>query len=598
MSIRSGRRRLRKIVRRQLWKCSGGLALGALCMLGAVAAELLAPWPIKIIFDHVLLGKPLTDGLAPFNDLFAFGPLPTLLVLSSSIFILVLIGGAFSYVQQFITARIGHQMVYRLRRELFSRLAEVPLSYHSQNRSGELLLKFSSDTAAVRNIFSDWLLIVAHHLLLVASMLAVMLFLNWQLALVVLASLPLLFAVLFRLNRKIKLSLSRQRRQEGQMASRMNEVLSAIALVQAFGRQAYEEERFESEGTQNMADAIETSRSTAAVAKSIALVSALATAATVLVGSWQVLKGQMTPGDLLIFMAYLRSLYRPIRDLGKLSAKVSRASVSIERIAEIFSIEPEARDTGQSIEAKQLRGDIVFEDVSFSYLAGTGILDHITFHVTPGQKVALVGASGAGKSTIVNLVLRLYERSGGSIRIDGVDVRDYKRESLRREIGIVLQDTVLFGVSIRENISYGKPDATQEEIEEAARQAYAHDFIMRLPEQYETIIGERGATLSGGQRQRICLARAVIKQPSILILDEPTSAVDPASAALISEAVQRLQAGKTLLVISHQFTSLYKFDQILVLQEGRIVESGPHEQLLGAKGHYYEFVQHRHVRGA
>jgi len=589
----AGMQALHRIVREHLYQVSASLGLATLCMLGSVAAELLAPWPIKIIFDHVLLGKALTPALEPLEPLFALGTAPTLLALAASIFLLVMIGGAFSYLQLYITARVGHQMVYRLRRELFSRLADVPLSYHHKSRTGDLLLKFASDTSALKDLFADWLVIGGHNLLLVTGMLTVMLFLNWQLSLVVLAGLPILAKVLFRLNRRIKMSMSLQRRQEGQMASRMNEVLSAIAIVQAFGRQAYEEQRFERASAQNMTDAISASRSDAAVAKAIALVSALATAATVLVGSWQVLKGHMTPGDLLVFMAYVRSLYKPIRDLGKLSAKFSRVTVSAQRIAEVFNVESEVKEDVNAIEASHLKGDVVFEKVSFGYQASSSTLEGVSFHIRPGQKVALVGASGAGKSTIVNLILRLYERNGGSIRIDGIDVRGYRLASLRREIGIVMQDTVLFGASIRENISYGKPHATLAEIKAAACEAHADEFIMKLPDGYDTILGERGATLSGGQRQRICLARAIVKQPAILILDEPTSAVDPVSATLIAEAVQRFHAHKTLLVISHQSSSMYQFDKILVLEDGRIIEREPHEHPFAGSGHYHDLRSQR-----
>jgi ATP-binding cassette, subfamily B, bacterial len=345
------------------------------------------------------------------------------------------------------------------------------------------------------------------------------------------------------------------------------------------------------ESAQNLEEGIRISHTTAAVAKSIALVSAAGTAATVLVGAWQVSKGTMTPGELLIFTAYLNTLYKPIRDLGRMSVKFSRAMVSANRIGEILAVEPEIHDAADALEAASLEGDIVFDGVSFGYERARNVLDNVSFHIRPGQRVALVGASGAGKSTIINLLLRLYEPRAGSIWIDGVNVAQYRRESLRREIGIVLQDTVLFGASVRDNITYGKPDASAQEVERASRDADAHEFIMLLPNGYDTVLGERGGTLSGGQRQRICLARAIVKRPSVLVLDEPTSAVDPVSASLIARAVRRLQAGKTTLVIAHQLRDMQQFDQILVLKHGRIVEAGRHQQLLEAKGHYFELAR-------
>jgi ABC-type multidrug transport system fused ATPase/permease subunit len=401
---------------------------------------------------------------------------------------------------------------------------------------------------------------------------------------VVLGSLPVLFVVLERLSRKIKASVSKQRKQEGKIASRMNEVLGAIGMVQAFARQEFEENRFALESAQNLAEGINTARTTAAVTRMIELVCAFSTAATILVGSWQAFKGYMTPGDLLIFVSYLRTLYKPIRDLGKTSIKLARATVCANRIEEVLAIQPEIQDREGAIVVANLKGDIVFRNVSFGYDERHRVLDDVSFHILRGQRVALVGASGAGKSSLVSLILRLYEPQQGSILIDGVDVSDYQRESLRREIGIVLQDTVLFGASVRENISYGKPDASMEEIEAAARQAHAHEFIMAFPEGYDTHVGERGCTLSGGQRQRLCLARALVKKPSILILDEPTSAVDAASASLIRDAIRHYQAGKTVLVISHQLSAADEFDQILTIRNGKVFERNPPEQRVRLRG--------------
>ena len=587
----AGSIRLKEIILVYLRRMRWQLGLAGLCLLGVIATELAAPWPIKIIFDYILLAKPLPGHLGLLAPLLESGTLVAITVLSGTIFLMVVIGGGLSYFQLYITAKVGHQLTYSLRRELFSRLQQLSLAFHSQSRSAELLMKVAGDTTALKDLFSDWALTTAAHLLLMSGMLIIMVLLNWQLSLVVLVTLPVLFGVLFRLNRKVAASARSQRRQEGRMASRINEVLSSISLVQAFGRQSHEEARFDVESAQNLEEGIRTSRTTAAVAKTIALVSAAGTAVTVLFGSWQVVKGRMSPGDLLVFMAYLRSLYKPIRDLGKMSVKFSRTMVSANRIGEILAVDPDIRDRPDAIVAGRLAGNIVFDRVSFAYPNGPMILDDVSFAIRPGQRVALVGASGAGKSTIVNLVLRLYEANAGAVVIDGVDVKHYQRESLRREIGIILQDTVLFGASVRENIAYGKPDATPEEIEQAARDARAHDFIVTLPDGYDTILGERGGTLSGGQRQRICLARAIIKRPSILILDEPTSAVDQVSAALIGEAVRRIQAGKTTLVIAHQFSTMHEFDQILVIKEGRIIEAGRHQELLGADGHYRELIR-------
>jgi ABC-type multidrug transport system fused ATPase/permease subunit len=326
------------------------------------------------------------------------------------------------------------------------------------------------------------------------------------------------------------------------------------------------------------------------------MIGAASTAATVFFGAWQVIKGYMTPGDLLIFVGYVKNLYGPIKDLSKLSAQFSQAMVGARRIADLLGIEPEIQDRPDAVKAGHLKGDIRLEHVSFGYLDGCRILHDLTVTIAPGQRIALVGPSGAGKSTLVNLLLRLYQPSEGQITLDRLNLADYERESLRREIGTVLQDSLLFQASIAENISYGREDATRAQIMDAAKEANCHDFIMGLAEGYETVIGERGGTLSGGQRQRLCLARALVKQPSILILDEPTSSLDAGSATYIREAIARVQADRTTIVITHHFVGMELFDQILVMEQGRLVEQGTHRHLLDRQGLYANLYEQQSPR--
>jgi ATP-binding cassette, subfamily B, bacterial len=552
-------------------------------LLGATAMELLSPWPIKVVIDYILLAKPLPPALAWLQPLFASGTMVALVVVSCSIAVIALLSGGFAYLQTYLSAKVGYEMVYTLRRELFSHLQQLSLSFHNRSRSGELLNKVASDTNLIRDVFSDWAIQFTAQVLMLVGVLTIMLAINWQLALVVLATLPLLFAVLYFLNREIRLSARSQRKHEGKVISRLNEVLSSIALVQAFGREHFEQERFSVESAQSLEAGLKSARAAAAVSKAIGLSTALGTAGTVLGGAWLALKGRITPGDLLVFVAYINSLYRPIRDLGRIWARFSRARVSAERVSEVFGIEPDIRDFPDAIEAADLTGEIALDHVTFGYEQTAPILDDVSLHIRPGERVALIGASGAGKSTLVSLLLRLYEPQGGAIRIDGRNLAAYTRESLRREIGIVLQDTILFGASIRENIAYGKPDATLEEIEQAARSAHAHEFITPLTDGYDSLVGERGCMLSGGQRQRICLARALIKRPSILILDEPTSAVDPESAAAIDRALGEIHSGKTQLVIGHQFSTFAKFDRVLTLKSGKLIEVDAKDKLMAAR---------------
>ena len=587
--------RLRVLVRACLKERRLALSLAAVALLGVVLADVLAPWPLKIIFDHILLAKPLPPTLALLQPVLDWGTWPALTVATLAIAAIALAGGVLAYLQLYTTAKVGHRITWRLRGELFAHLQRLSLAFHRDSRSGELLTKVAGDTNLLRDMFSDWALTLGRHALTLVAMLSVMFLLNWQLALVVAATLPPLLGVIFVLNRRVKASVREQRKHEGLMATRLNEVLSSIALVQAFGRHTYEEDRFSREIEANYESGMRTTRTTGAIVKAIAVISAAGTAITVLLGAHEVLVGRLTPGELLVFITYVTSLYKPVRDLGRLSAKFSRASVSAQRVAEILDHEPDIADAPDALELKRPAGEIVFENVSFGYGAGRPVFDSLSLRIAAGERVALVGPSGAGKSTLLNLLLRLYEPTAGRVLIDGIDIRRFTRDSLRREIGIVLQDNILFGVSVRENIAYGRPDAPLDAIEAAARSARAHEFIVDLPEGYDTEIGERGATLSGGQRQRLCLARALVKEPAILVMDEPTASIDAVSARLVNEAVARVHRNRTLIVISHEYSDMASYDRILVLQNGRLVESGAHEALLKARGTYLALVEPRNV---
>ena len=587
--------RLGAVIRDSLREQGAGVLVAALCLLGVIAMDLVAPWPLKVIFDHVLLAHPLPAWLSPLQGLLALGTWPALLAMAGAIAAIALLAGAFSYLQLFTTAKIGYRITYRLRSLLFTHLQRLSLAFHHKSRSGELLTKVASDTNQLRDMFADWALSFAAQLLTLVTMLGVMFWLNWQLAAVVAATLLPLMAVIYVLNQRVKASARDQRRYEGRMTSRLNEVLSSIALVQAFGRQSHEEARFQAEIEAHYESGIRSARTAGAITKAIAVVCAAGTAATVLLGAQQVLAGRLTPGELLIFLAYVGNLFKPVRDLGKLSAKFSRAAVSAQRVNEILETEPEIDDAPDAIDIGQPAGEIVFEDVCFAYAQGRPLLDRFSLRIAAGEHVALVGSSGSGKSTLLALLLRLYEPSSGRILIDGIDIRRFTRASLRRAIGIVPQDNMLFAVSVRENIAYGQPQASLDEIEQAARNARAHEFIVDLPDGYDTELGERGSNLSGGQRQRLCLARALVKAPAILVMDEATASVDAVSARLIHEAVARVHRNRTLIEISHEYADMAAYDRILVLQDGRLVESGAHEALLQARGPYLALVERRHV---
>lgn len=571
--------RLSHIVRTRLADSKWSLAWAALCTLGLTVTELARPWPLKIIVDNILLGKHLPRALSPLRGMLALGKTPSIVAVSSLILIIALLRGAFAYSQVHVTARLGNQMVYTLRRELFGHLQRLSLSFHNRARAGELLTKIASDTNALKDVFADSIVTVFSQLLTLAAMMALMFVLDWRLTLVVLATVPVLGANLVVLYRKARGIARQQRKKEETIAGRISEVLTSVPLVQAFGRERYEDERFGAESAAYLEESIRNDRIEAAAARAVEVISAAGTWIVVLFGSLSVLGGHLTIGAILVFVSYLNGMYRPIRNLAKLSTQLSKATVSAGRIAEILDREPEIRDAPDAIDAGRLRGEVVFDRVSFGYEGGDTLRD-VSFRVAAGERVAIVGASGAGKSTLVSLILRLYEPNSGEISIDGTDIRRFTRESLRREIGLVLQGSVLFGTSVRENIAYGKLDATLEEIVVAARAANADEFIEELPEGYDTILGERGSTLSGGQRQRIAVARALVRRASILLLDEPMTGLDVEAEAKLKEALERLMAGKTCILITHDLKAAAEADRVLLLEAGRITDSGAHADLL------------------
>src|SRR5437764_6098923 len=555
--MRPGKRtRFRQIFLAHLRQVKGRLLLAAVCTVGVAATELLKPWPLKIIIDHGILLKPMPHLLPFVRDLVPSGQVPLLLGASCAIVLIAVCGGLFSYAQIFITSSIRYPTVYALRRELFAHLQRLSLSFHNQARTGDLLTRIGADTNTLKNVFAESILKFSAQLLTVIGMFAIMFAMNWRIGLIALATLPFLGYSLLHPYRKTKASAKKQKRQEGQVASRMSEVLSAIPLVQAFAREKHEEERFDAVTGETVRESIRVARLEAAATRSSEIITAVGTAAAVSFGALLVLRHKMLPGELVVVVGYLTNMYKPMRSLAKLSTDFSKAMASADRISEVLDTEPEIQDRPDAVDATSVRGDIEFRGVSFDYGDGKDVLRQVSFKVAPGQRLALVGASGAGKSTIVSLILRLYEAQEGAILIDGVDIRQYRRESLRRQIGLVLQQSLLFGATIRENIAYGRPEASADEIMAAAKAANAHDFIRQLEDGYDTVIGERGATLSGGQRQRVAIARALIRNAPILILDEPMTGLDVESEATVRQALDRLMAGKTCLMITHDLPSI------------------------------------------
>jgi ATP-binding cassette subfamily B protein/subfamily B ATP-binding cassette protein MsbA len=585
--------KFRNLVGNHLWREKWNFSFALLSTLILALTDLVRPWTLKIIIDNILLAKPLPASLATINNFFLENKITAIILVASSVILISLIKGIFTYSQIFISSKIGFSLAHKLRAELFSHLQRLSLSFHKHSETGDLLTKVTADTNNLRDTFSEFVLTFVTELVTLVGMVVIMFLVNWKLGLIVLATFPILATIsTYRFN-AIRESARKQRKEEGKIASKLHEVLNSILIVQAFGRESFEEKRFESQSEKTLEESLKTARLEAISSRSVDLITAIGTFAVLILGSWQALTGEITPGGLLVFVSYMNSINNPIRTLAKLSAKISRAMVSAGRIREIFAIQPEIEDRPDAIDAHNLQGEITFYNVSFGYGNGKNILNDVSFHIPVGKKVALLGASGAGKTTIISLILRLYEATTGQVVIDRVNIKNYQRESLRRQIGIVLQETILFGATVKENIAYGKPDATDSEIVTAAMSANAHDFIMKLEKGYDTVLGERGGTLSGGQRQRLSIARAFVRNAPILILDEPMTGLDVESEIAVREAMNRLMEGKTCLLITHDLQNAAEADWILMLENGRIESQGTPQFLHTTNAKYRTMLQRK-----
>jgi ATP-binding cassette subfamily B protein len=566
------------------------LVVAGVCSVGLSLAEMLRPWPIKLIFDDVF-DFHLRKGHLDLGARLGVGKDALLAILIAAFITIAILRGVFRHRRAYLTASVGEKVLVSIRSRLYSHVQRLSRAFHDRHRSGDILTRLTRDTGSLGKLLSGSLFEIADSLLPLLGMIAVMLWMDWQLTLVALVTFPFLMLVVFRFSGPIKEAASRQRQRESEITSSLGETLSAVAVVQAFAREQYEAERFFNRNRAEMKASLRSNRLTVSFNRLIDLILAAGSCLVLWVGAYKVLRGVLTPGDLLVFTAYLSRVYGPLARLANISVEVSRATVCGERVMAILETEPDIKDAPGAVVAPPFRGEIVFDDVAFQYRRGEPVLQEVNFAAKPGQVVAVVGASGAGKSTVANLLLRFYDPVRGRVLIDGRDVRDYTLASLRAQISVVLQETILFAASIRENIAYGRLDATLEEIVGAAKAADAHDFIVALEYGYDTIVGERGATLSGGQRQRIAIARALIRNTPILILDEPMTGLDVESAAVVRGALKRLMAGRTCLLITHDLESVADADQILLLDGGRIVERGTHTELLATAGRYGGLVE-------
>src|ERR1044072_2447576 len=563
----------------------GMLALAFLAVLGEAVTDLLEPWPLKIVFDYVFGTKHMPAWMSGFiGGTFGLTKVAILHFAVLAVIVIAAAGALSSYAEKYLTTSVGQWVMHDLRGVLYHHIQRLSLAYHDHNPTGNLISTVTADIDSIQDFISQALLGILVNVLTLIGMLAVMFYLNWRFTLIALSITPFLFLVVYTYTHRIKQASRALRKKEGEVVSVVAEVLGSIRVVKAFAREDYEEARLAQQSLENVEIALRARSLKAKLAPVVQVIVAVGTCLVLWYGVNLVLTEQMTSGSLLVFLLYLGKMYKPMRDLSKMTDTMSKAAVGYERIRAVIETENEVRNLPGAKKAPTLKGAIEFEHVDFGYDKRYPTLKDVNLRVEPGQLAALVGPTGAGKSTITGLIGRFYDPQKGVVKIDGEDIRNYKMKSLRRQMSFVLQETLLFRAPVWQNIAYGKPEATREEILRAAELANADEFIKKMPQQYDTMVGEKGVTLSGGQRQRIAIARAIIRNSPILILDEPTSGLDAASEELFFEALGRLMEGRTTIVIAHRLATIRRADVIFVIDHGTIVERGTYEQLIAAGG--------------
>ncbi len=562
------------------------LILGAMTALFAeVGLRLLEPWPVKFVFDRVIgtsrgaraWGIP---ALANFS--------PTALIALAALGAASISGARAlaAYWNNIGFAKLGNRVLTQVRSQLYRHVQYLSLSFHTKAKTGDLVVRVIGDVSMLQDVAVTALLPLLGRLLILVGMLAIMFSLNWQLALIALAVFPPFWLRNVRLMQRIRQVARRQRQREGAMAATAAESISAIKTVQALSLEGAFAQVFSRENEKSLKQDVEGKRLAANLERSVDVLTAVSAALVLFFGVPQVLLNEISAGDLLVFLAYLRYVFRPVQDFAKYTGRLGKASAAGERVLDLLDRVPDVRDLPGAVRAPAFEGRVRFAAVSFAYEHGLRLLENIELEIQPGQQIALVGPSGGGKSTLVSLILRLYDPMKGRVMIDGRDIREFTLESLRSQISVVLQDNLLFAASVRDNIAHGASSATMDEIQAAARLASAHDFIEALPQGYETVLGERGVTLSHGQRQRIAIARAAIRKAPILILDEPMTGLDKKNERAVIESLELLNRGRTTFLITHDLGHATGADLILYLEAGRILERGTHAALMQAIGPY------------
>src|SRR5512143_346483 len=566
-----------------LRKYRGRFVLAYLALFAAMLMNLLKPWPLKIVIDHIILEKAMSPRLVFVNSIAGDDKVILLAVLCVGIVTIYLLEGLFTFIRKYFMEAAGERATNDIRQEVVGHLQS---SEPGMGRSGDLVVRLTSDIDSMKLLLTQHVQTLVNHILTFSATCIAMFWMDWRLTLLALTVAPPLYLISIYFSAKVAELTRKKRAKESEVASLVQETVSSKEVVKAFAREEQEKSRFAQESGESLDAALERARVSKGFGRTAEVIIAIGTALVVYLGARRTIAGLITPGVLIVFVSYLRDLYKPVGGLSELIIDFAGTLVCGERVAETLETKITVTDAPDAIDAPLFRGEVSFEDVTFGYDPGEPVLQTLSFKAAPGEMIALIGPSGTGKTTIVNLLLRFYDPWEGRILIDGQDIRRYTLKSLREQISVVLQEPLLFHRTIRENIAFGKPEAGLEETMDAAKAAQAHDFIMGLSDGYETVLKDGGANLSGGQRQRIALARAILKSARIFILDEPVTGVDAATEAKLNETMDRIMKGKTRFTIAHRFSTITRADLILMIGEGQVVEQGTHEQLLGRNDTY------------
>ncbi len=568
---------------RPFWKPT---ALAAALTLASTAFGILRVWPLKFLINLLSFDRTSGHALTYFGyDLTAWPTQSVVLLLCGLMVGFHLLGGLANYVTTMIFVRVGLQALLRLRTDLYAYLHLLPLKFHDQRRSADSSFRVAYDSQAIQSFYAKGTFIFQTTIGLVSTF-AVIWHLDWKLSLLSLAVVPCMIVPLYVYSDRIRRQSTAIQERESELLTVAQEGLSSVRMVQAFGREDYEVRQFRSTAKGSLEANLQLTGTSMKSALVVSTIMAASTAAIYYFGAGHVFAGALTPGDLIIITTYLVMLYAPLEALTNLAWALEGAAAAATRCFEVLDHADDVSDAPNAKTIDRARGAIAFENVAFGYTPERLIVKDVNLRIEPGETVAFVGGTGAGKSTLLSLVPRFYDPNAGRVLLDGLDLRAVTKKSLRAQISIVLQDTLLFSTTVRENIAYGRPEATEEEIIEAAKRAQAHDFIVAMPDGYRSQVGERGGHLSVGQRQRLGIARAFLKNAPILLLDEPTSALDPTTESAIMKTIEELMRGRTTLIITHRIATVHRVGKIVVLGPGGVVETGTGPELVARGGHY------------